>query len=66
MSAFGGKASQCQTKSCVPNATAKEQVPALLVVAQAKDQLQVSQSVIVRSATELANAVAMFVGALAK
>jgi DNA-binding MltR family transcriptional regulator len=53
-------------KSCVPNATAKEQVPALLVVAQAKDQSQVSQSVIVRSATELANAVAMFVGALAK
>jgi hypothetical protein len=45
---------------------AKEQIPALLVVAQAKDQSQVSQSVTVRSATELANAVAMFVVALVK
>jgi hypothetical protein len=44
---------------------AKEQVPALLVVAQAKDQSQVSQ-LTVKSATELANAVAMFAVALVK
>jgi DNA-binding MltR family transcriptional regulator len=45
---------------------AKEQVLALLVVAQAKNQSQVSQSVTVKSATELANAVAMFAVALVK
>ena len=53
-------------KHCVLNATAKERLSALLVVALAKNPSQVFQSATVKNAAELGNAAAIFVVVQAK
>ena len=53
-------------KHCVLNATAKERLSALHVVALAKNPSQVFQSATVKNAAELGNAAAIFVVVQAK
>ena len=57
---------RCQKKHCVLNATAKERLSALHVVALAKNPSQVFQSATVKNAAELGNAAAIFVVVQAK
>src|SRR5271169_6882617 len=60
-----GRRAKCQ-KHCVLNATAKEPLPVLHVVALAKNPSWVFQSATAKDAAELADAAAMFVVVRAK
>jgi len=61
-----GGSSQCQTKFYAQNATAKEQAPALVVMAPANGRSRVSQSVSAKNVTAVANDVVIYVAAVVK
>jgi hypothetical protein len=65
---WGGRAGrrQCQTKFYAPNAMAKEQVPALVVMASANGPSRVSIMATAKNVTAVANSVAKYAVATVK